>query len=260
MSENISEQKENYWSGFFDASRGTINEDGIKLFLKSRNLFFDLNCFHPGDMKVIKETIDYQRGKFENGAVVKTIDDIPMILHENKEFIGNEALVFLDKLYGTIQKDDDCYEPCFFLLYKKLMSNNPRFLDSTNKKIQIQKLNPKAVIPKKNNCLEPGYIIFGSISNSTTKTTNIICDTFLNIIPPYGYYFEIYEHPRLHELKHSFVEPTPIILNQQSSSSHSLKFKLKKKSKTVPDLPDNCPIALLIPRLFAHFPIEEIQI
>ena len=258
MNSEISEEKENYYSGIYDASRGTLNEDGLKLFLKSRNLFFDLNVFHPGDSECIRETIAYKRGRFEYSGNVKYIGDVPLVIHEGKEFLGTEALFFLDSLYNNL-KNEDTFDPDFFHLYNKLMINNPKNLDS-NKKIYIRKLNSKAITPKKlSNCLESGYTIFGTLtSSSSSSTSRLIYDTFLYITPPYGYYFEIHPHPNLYQLKHSFVNPTPIIFNQQLQWSQSLKFELKKKSETDPDIPENSPIALLIPKLFCHFQIEEI--
>ena len=272
------EQIENYWAGFFEGVTGTEKELTTKQFLKSRNIYFNLNSFHPDDIKSIKQNPVFERGCFDAcGEFELDENNIPSIYCKpiNMDLYGNEAFVFLDEIYGKIASDFDeelistknrLYDPDYLLLFKKICCNNPAVnYPVEDPIIEFKKLNPNAIAPKKSFITDAGYQLQVIKKIQSTGKT-VLYDTGLYIKLPFNYYADIVPVKHLFEkTKHSFSNGGNFILemgpydDDEDTPKKPLLIELTKLTFSTKDLKLPFTIGSFIPKLRQHFFVKEMK-
>lgn len=278
MMEQVQEEIENYWSGFFEGVKNTEKELSTKQFLNSRDIYFNLISFHPEDIKTIKESSAFKRGCFDAGGEFELDqNNIPSIYCKviHVDLFGNEAFVFLNEIYGKIANDfhkelvstrNVLYEPDYLLLFKKICLNNP----STNYPvedpiIEYKKLDTNAIAPKKLFITDAGYQL-QVIKKIRSKGKTVLYDTGLYIKLPFNYYADIVPMKNLfEETKHSFSNGGNYILEMgpydedDDTPKKPLLIELTKLNSTTKDLKLPFLIGNFIPKLRQHFFVKEIK-
>ena len=272
------EEIENYWAGFFEGVKDTEKELSTKQFLKSRSIYFDVNTFHPDDIKSIKENSIFERGCFDAcGEFQLDKRNIPSVFCKpiNIDLYGNKAFIFLDKLYGKIASDfnmelisskNKLYDPDYLLLFKKISFNNPgaASFPVEDPIIEFKKLDSNAIAPKKSFISDAGYQI-EVIKKIRSKGKTILYDTGLYIKLPFNYYADIVPIKNLfEETKHSFSNGGNFILEMgpndedENVPKKPLLIELTKLNPSTKDLKLPFLIGTFIPKLRQHFFLKEI--
>ncbi len=273
-----SEEIENYWSGFLEGVKNTAKESSTEKFLKSRSIYFNLDTFHPDDRKIIKENSTFERGCFDScGEFQLNQRNVPSIYCKpiNIDLNGNEAFIFLDKIYGKIANDFNkemisskkmLYDPDYLLLFKKISFNNPGVnYPIEDPIIEFKKLDTNAIAPKKVYITDAGYQL-EVIKKIRSKGKSVLYDTGLYIKLPFNYYADIVPIKNLfEETKHTFSNGGNFILEMgpcdedENTPKKPLLIELTKLNSATKDLKLPFLIGSFIPKLRQHFFLKEIN-
>lgn len=251
---------ENYWAGFMQACKGSERELPVKLFLQARDLFFDLEAFHPEDKTSMQITEDYKRGQFDAMGTIQFQDGIPFVTTATDEVLeGVAALEFLHSIYEKVNiydPDNNRFDPDNVYLYKRIACNNPKYLDLEEKTITYRTTQEQVPLPYKKRSSDAGYIVH-AIKKIATNQRHVTYDTCLVLEPPFGFCFEVFPTPDLYKTKHAFANGSSYFY-ERSDATRGISLKIPLvKTATNASLPDMAPVALIVPRLVAHFPLVE---
>lgn len=235
----------------------TINQDCKKKYKLSKNIsYININypviilLFRKVDKLILDKFINYINSELH---IQYTIDT--QILTYNKikynyklTFTDYHVLNILSKLYNSNINPNDIDE-YLYNIYIKLSNYKNISFDSDNDSIlyllpkcKVKLLHNSAIIPTKKNASDIGYEItiikrYKTISNKIT-----VYDTGIQLIPQFGYYFELIPKFNLsisgYILGNSIGVINPII----NKKNTTLLVTLIKVDKSMPDiqLPFNC--------------------
>lgn len=235
----------------------TINQDCKKKYKLSKNIsYININypviilLFRKVDKLILDKFINYINSELH---IQYTIDT--QILTYNKikynyklTFTDYHVLNILSKLYNSNINPNDIDE-YLYNIYIKLSNYKNISFDSDNDSIlyllpkcKVKLLHNSAIMPTKKNASDIGYEItiikrYKTISNKIT-----VYDTGIQLIPQFGYYFELIPKFNLsisgYILGNSIGVINPII----NKKNTTLLVTLIKVDKSMPDiqLPFNC--------------------
>lgn len=250
----------------------TINQDCKKKIKLSKNIsYININypvlilLFRKVDKLILDKFINYINSELH---IQYTIDT--QILTYNKikynyklTFTDYHVLNILSKLYNSNINPNDIDE-YLYNIYIKLSNYKNISFDSDNDSIlyllpkcKVKLLHNSAIIPTKKNASDIGYDItiikrYKTISNKIT-----IYDTGIQLIPQFGYYFELIPKFNLSISGYILGNSIGVINPISNKKNMTLLVTLIKVDKSMPDiqLPFKCCKILL--KEMTHFELSN---
>lgn len=173
------------------------------------------------------------------------------------EYIGNNALDFLGKLYNNATVYNQHNYDKYLLLCSYISGVSPnKIIDDENLlEFEYKRSRENAVSPFKERISDSGYDL---TVVEKIKTNGIIdyYDTGVSVRPPYGWYFDIVPRSSLCKTGYILANSVGIIDRQYTGN---IIVALIKIDKSLPDLPLPYRAVQMIPRMIVHMQMREVK-